>query len=246
MITSPRAVDESTRKQRAYQIMDAAAELLLKWGYGKVTIDDVARQAGIGKGTIYLHWKNREELFYSVLMREQLAAVEEQVDVMRRDPREILLHRICGMKVRAAMKRPLLKAVVQSDPEVLGRLIKGLTATDLARLVGAVSTEYFQVLMDHGLVRQDLPINELIYYIGAVTMGFLTADQYLGAFAGLPSAERQVEMMEEAVERTFGLPPTQEALEKAAPAVIAMFDRSWQSYHDYLSGAYRPDKGATE
>jgi len=55
-----------------------------------------------------------------------------------------------------------------------------------------------------------------------------------------------VEMMEEAVERTFGLPPTQEALEKAAPAVIAMFDRSWQSYHDYLSGAYRTDKGATE
>lgn len=256
MMTSVRAVDESSRKLRAEQIMDAAAELLLKWGYGKVTIDDVAKQAGIGKGTIYLHWKNREELFYSVLMREQLAAVEEQMEVMRRDPREILLHRICGMKVRAAMKRPLLKAVLAADPEVLGRLIKGLTATDLARLVGSVSAEYFQVLMDHGLIRRDLPVNELIYYIGAVTMGFVTADQYLGAFGGLPSPEKRVQMMEEAVERTFGVPPTEEALIQAAPAVIAMFARSWQSYHEYLSGAYKtsgqesgraaPEQGATE
>ena len=246
MITSVRAVDESTRKLRAEQIMDAAAELLLKWGYGKVTIDDVARQAGIGKGTIYLHWKNREELFYSVLMREQLAAVAEQVEAMKRDPREILLHRICGMKVRAAMKRPLLKAVVEADRDVLGRLMRGLTATDLARLVGSVSAEYFQVLMDHHLIRRDLPISELIYYIGAVTMGFLSADKYLGAFTGLPSAERQVEMMEEAVERTFGIPPSEQALAQAGPAIIAMFERSWQSYYDYLAGAYRTDKGAAE
>jgi len=246
MTTSVRAVDESTRKIRAEQIMDAAAELLLKWGYGKVTIDDVARQAGIGKGTIYLHWKNREELFYSVLMREQLAATQEQVEVMQRDPREILLHRICGMKVRAALKRPLLKAVLTSDPEVLGRLLKGLTATNLARLVGSVSGEYFQLLLDYKLIRGDLPLRELLYAVGAVTLGFFTGDQYLGAFGGLPSPEKRVQMMEEAVERTFGLPPTEEALIQAAPAVIALFEKSWQGYYDYLSGAYRPDKGATE
>jgi AcrR family transcriptional regulator len=245
-MTSVRAVDESTRKLRAEQILDAAAELLLKWGYGKVTIDDVARQAGIGKGTIYLHWKNREELFYSVILREQLAAVDEQVEAMRRDRREILLHRICRMKAVAALKRPLLKAVVASDPEILGRLLHGLTGTDLARLFGSVSLEYFQVLIDHKLIRGDLPLNELIYAIGGVTMGFFTGDQYLGAFGGLPSPEKRVQMMEEAVERVFGLPPTDEALEKAAPAIIALFEKSRQSYHDYLSGAYRTDKGATE
>jgi len=246
MITSTRAVDESTRKLRANQIMDAAAELLLKWGYSRVTIDDVARQAGIGKGTIYLHWKNREELFYSVLMREQLSAVQEQVEAMHQDPREVLLHRLCGMKVRAAMKRPLLKAVLAADPEILGRLLRGLTATNLARLVGSISTDYFQLLVDHKLIRGDLPMGELLYYLGAVTMGFITSARYLGAFGGLPSDERQVQMMEEAVERTFGLPPTEEALRRAAPAVIALFEKSRQGYHDYLSGSYRPDKGASE
>jgi len=246
MITSTRAVDAESRKLRAEQIMDAAAELLLKWGYAKVTIDDVARQAGIGKGTIYLHWKNREELFYSVILREQLAAVEEQMEAMRRDPRETLLHRICRMKAVAALRRPLLKAVVASDLEVLGRLMKSLTATDLARLVGTVSLEYFQLLIDHKLIRGDLPMNELLYGIGAVTIGFVAGDQYLGAFGGLPSPEKRIALMEEAVERTYGLPPTEEALEKVAPAVIALFETSWQSYRDYLSGAYRTDKGASE
>ena len=42
-------------------------------------MEDVAKQAGIGKGTLYLHWKTREELFYAVVMREQLGAVDEQV-----------------------------------------------------------------------------------------------------------------------------------------------------------------------
>ena len=42
---------------------DAATALILRWGYNKTTIDDIARQAGVGKGTVYLHWNTREELF---------------------------------------------------------------------------------------------------------------------------------------------------------------------------------------
>jgi AcrR family transcriptional regulator len=251
MVTTSRAVDEVSRKLRADQIMDAAAELLLKWGYGKVTIDDVAREARVGKGTVYLHWKNREELFYSVVLREQLKAVDEQVEAIRRDPREALLHRLVRMKAVSALRRPLLKAVVASDPDVLGRLLESLTATDLARLAGGVSIEYFQVLSDHRLIRDDLPMNELLYAIGAVTIGFFTGDRYLGAFGGLPSPEARVQMLEDAVERTFGLPPTEEALRKVAPVVIAMFQKMLLTYHDYLAGAYRAnsadntDKGAS-
>jgi len=226
--------------------MDAAGELLLKWGYGRVTIDDVARQAGVGKGTVYLHWKTREELFYSVVLREQLKAVDEQVEAIREDPREALLHRVVRMKAMSAIRRPLLKAVVAADPEVLGRLLQSLTATDLARLTSAISGEYFQLLLDHRLLRGDLPMNELIYAIGAVTLGFFTGDQFLGAFGGLPSPERRVQMLEEAVERVFGLPPTEEALRKVAPAVIAMFQKSRQTYHDYLTGAYRAREEAQQ
>jgi AcrR family transcriptional regulator len=43
-------------------ILDAVDVLLAKFGYRKMTMDDVARQVGIGKGTIYLHFPGKEEL----------------------------------------------------------------------------------------------------------------------------------------------------------------------------------------
>lgn len=43
-------------------ILDAADTLLGRFGYTKMTIDDVAREVGIGKGTIYLHFGSKEEI----------------------------------------------------------------------------------------------------------------------------------------------------------------------------------------
>jgi AcrR family transcriptional regulator len=43
-------------------ILDAVDALLAKYGYSKMTMEDVARLVGIGKGTIYLHFPSKEEL----------------------------------------------------------------------------------------------------------------------------------------------------------------------------------------
>jgi AcrR family transcriptional regulator len=43
-------------------ILDAVDVLLAKYGYRKMTMEDVARHVGIGKGTIYLHFPGKEEL----------------------------------------------------------------------------------------------------------------------------------------------------------------------------------------
>lgn len=43
-------------------ILDAVAELMQKEGYNAVTIEGVARQAGVGKQTIYRWWGSRAEL----------------------------------------------------------------------------------------------------------------------------------------------------------------------------------------
>jgi AcrR family transcriptional regulator len=50
-------------------ILDAVDALLARYGYGKMTMEDVARQVGIGKGTIYLHFPSKEELVLSHIDR---------------------------------------------------------------------------------------------------------------------------------------------------------------------------------
>src|SRR5208282_2407967 len=116
MTTSVRVQDIQSRKARAELILDSASDLLLRWGYKRITMEDVAKQAGIGKGTLYLHWKTREELFYAVVMRAQLGAVDEQLAALHRDPREAQLHRLVKWKFLTTMRRPILKAVFAADP----------------------------------------------------------------------------------------------------------------------------------
>ncbi|HUR96650.1 MAG TPA: TetR/AcrR family transcriptional regulator [Pyrinomonadaceae bacterium] len=46
-------------------ILDAADRLLARNGYKKMTIDDLAAEVGIGKGSVYLHFTSKEEIALS-------------------------------------------------------------------------------------------------------------------------------------------------------------------------------------
>src|SRR5918992_67514 len=46
-------------------ILDATDRLLARYGYRKMTVEDIASEAGIGKGTIYLHFSSKEEVVLS-------------------------------------------------------------------------------------------------------------------------------------------------------------------------------------
>lgn len=50
-------------------ILDAADTLLARYGYRKMTIEDLAREVGIGKGTVYLHFKSKEDVALSRIDR---------------------------------------------------------------------------------------------------------------------------------------------------------------------------------
>lgn len=49
--------------------MAAAEELFARYGFKKTSIDDIARAAGIGKGSVYLHFASKEELFAEFMRR---------------------------------------------------------------------------------------------------------------------------------------------------------------------------------
>ena len=59
-------VMESTPEKRA-QILSAAERLYLRYGIRRTSVDDVAREAGIAKGTIYLYYDSKESLNAAVV-----------------------------------------------------------------------------------------------------------------------------------------------------------------------------------
>ena len=55
----------AVREEVREAILDAADRLLARYGYRKMTVEDIAREAGIGKGTVYLHFPSKEEVVLS-------------------------------------------------------------------------------------------------------------------------------------------------------------------------------------
>jgi len=50
-------------------ILDSTDRLLARFGYRKMTVEDIAAEAGIGKGSIYLHFSSKEEVVLSHIDR---------------------------------------------------------------------------------------------------------------------------------------------------------------------------------
>ena len=64
----------------APEIVTAADRLLARYGYRRMTVDDIAREADIGKGTIYLHFPSKEAVILSVINRH----IESTLETLRK------------------------------------------------------------------------------------------------------------------------------------------------------------------
>ena len=216
---------------RESRILDVAGELLLVFGYRRVTIDDVARRAGVGKGTVYLHWGSKLELFATVLVRDVAGIVAEQLAALRAEPSEVRLHRTFRSVFLLVMRRPLARAFYTGDIEVLGAL-----ATDtkiglrLAAEKAAMAPGYLDALHDHGLLADD-PRTEpgLTYRLSATTTGFFLLERLLPAVVDVDAEadlEAKADALATTVRRAFepAAEPTARSLAAARRTVIELYE----------------------
>ncbi len=67
------------------RILDVAADLFANKPFHEVKLEDIAARARVGKGTLYLYWSSKEEVYLAII-RRGFAAVLERVDA------ELALH----------------------------------------------------------------------------------------------------------------------------------------------------------
>jgi AcrR family transcriptional regulator len=63
-------------EDRPHQIIKAALEVFGECGLANARLQDIAERAGVSKGTIYLYFPNKEELFREMIRQTAVAAIE--------------------------------------------------------------------------------------------------------------------------------------------------------------------------
>ncbi|SEF74423.1 DNA-binding transcriptional regulator, AcrR family [Nonomuraea solani] len=208
--------DPARQLERAHRILDAATELILRWGYDKTTIDDVAKRAEVAKGTIYLHWKTRDDLFAALLRRERVLML---TDV--RDQKPATLSELFGEFSRALFRRPLLRAVLSGDSEVLGKLTRRKRTRPTGLELGAPFDTYVTELAELGAVRDDP--GDHITVIGSIVYGFLFLPD--GRPEGVrPSEDRIADLVADTIERTLGAGRPPSDADAVARATLTFLD----------------------
>src|SRR5215469_10039539 len=73
-------------EQRREQLIDAALGLILDLGYAGVSIEAIARVAGVTRPVVYDHFPNLGRLLHALVEREELYALAQLEQVVPADP----------------------------------------------------------------------------------------------------------------------------------------------------------------
>jgi AcrR family transcriptional regulator len=68
---------ERRKDARPGEILDAALDLFVEKGFAATRLEDVAQRAGVSKGTVYLYFDGKEDLFKAVIRSGMVRAIEE-------------------------------------------------------------------------------------------------------------------------------------------------------------------------
>ena len=164
---------ESAKKEC---ILVEAARAFARFGFKKASIDEIAREAGVGKGTVYLAAESKEDLFYQVLHREMRAWQAECSKVIDpRVPADQLLVKLLQTAKRYLDERPLVRDLLFGEttralPSWRGRFeeLRALGRTNVAEVLRiGIRQGIFQSALDVDAaagVLQDFHISGQVLY----------------------------------------------------------------------------------
>ena len=140
------------------QIIDAAVRVFARNGFYNSRVSDIAREAGIASGTIYLYFKTKDDILVA-LFREKMA---EFVSTLRKDiaaepDAPAKLRRLVRLHFETLQAQPDMAEVVQVELRQGQKFFRGASAREVSAyfdLIGALLVEG----VDAGVFRADLPI----------------------------------------------------------------------------------------
>jgi TetR/AcrR family acrAB operon transcriptional repressor len=168
----------SDNNERQQQILDAAAAVIIRLGYDKATMRDIAEEAGASRGTVYLYFKGKEELFEALLYREYMRYAQSWLELIEADPRGGTVGGFYRANYHAVNRHPLIAAMLRRDRRVIGNYLRKRDNL-FAQMYSEVNTPgFFQALQAAGAIRQDIDAAVILHIVEILSYGQLTIGDF--------------------------------------------------------------------
>ena len=140
------------------QIIDAAIRVFARNGFYNSRVSDIAREAGIASGTIYLYFKTKDEILVT-LFREKMAGfvASLRAEIAREPDPEAKIRRLVRLHFEVLEASPDMAEVVQVELRQGQKFFRGASAHEISAyfdLLGSILHDGVAA----GVFRRDLPV----------------------------------------------------------------------------------------
>ncbi|BCL79308.1 helix-turn-helix transcriptional regulator [Ktedonobacteria bacterium brp13] len=163
-------------KERERAILDVTAELLLRHGYNKVTMSDVADAVGLNRRLVYLLFPSKDALIKALLLRELNSYADVWNRYLESDPLGGTVASVYRGLLATLKQLPLMAAMYTRDSETFGKYLSrpGNFFASWPPDPGP-TREYLQAMQEIGVVRQDINARAMAFILDALTPSILAA-----------------------------------------------------------------------
>lgn len=116
-LVRPGGDESDSRAKTRLRILDAATDHFARFGYRRASIGEIARDAGVGKGTLYLYFDSKQTLLVAAVSREKLALVPV-VEAVYALPESEQLEAFIKATLLFVLESPLSSALLRGDREL--------------------------------------------------------------------------------------------------------------------------------
>ncbi len=184
------------RAAKQHRIVAAATDLFLRHGFRKTSVEEIARAAGVAKGTVYLYFQTKAEILVQAIVEEKRHFVKQIEPVFAAPPSE-RLRRWLEIALVLVGEMPLTSRLLAGDGDVVEVLsqIDGEVRTgseslqidflsELIDLAAAPHRWTDQELADRAVILLNLLLGAGVYMDPRVRHG-MSVERYAGVLADM-------------------------------------------------------------
>lgn len=163
-------------EERQQDILNAAASLIMHYGYDKTTMSDIATEAGLTRAIVYLHFDNKDSLFEALLHRETLKYMEAWLQAIENDPHGGSLAGVFRSVLSALNSSPFMSALMKQDQRFFGRYVRKPGNLYQPLQSGAIWSQTLLELQAAGAIRQDIKAHVVASIMHALALGLISME----------------------------------------------------------------------